>query len=88
MQYNTKSQPLRIGILGFGHLGQFIYTHFEAECKKSAHDFELVFIWNRSKDVFSNYDKELKQELIVGTSRRRFTTFTRFSYRSRTSRYY
>jgi predicted dinucleotide-utilizing enzyme len=62
MQYNTKSQPLRIGILGFGHLGQFIYKHFQNE-----RDFELIFIWNRSKDIFSNYDKELNQELIVAT---------------------
>ena len=60
-------QPLRIGILGFGHLGQFLCTHFESERKKSTRDFDLIFIWNRSKDIFSKYDKELNRELIVST---------------------
>jgi len=67
MQCDNKSKPLRIGILGFGHLGQFIYTHFENERNKSTSDFDLIFIWNRSKDIFSKYDKEFKQELIVST---------------------
>jgi len=53
MQCDNKSKPIRIGILGFGHLGQFIYTHFENERNKSTNDFELIFIWNRSKDIFS-----------------------------------
>ena len=67
MQCDNKTKPIRIGILGFGHLGQFIYTHFENEHKKSIHDYDIVFIWNRSKDVFSKYNNELKQELIVST---------------------
>ncbi|CAF1181598.1 unnamed protein product [Adineta steineri] len=62
-----QSQPVRIGILGFGSLGQFIYSHFENERKKSTSNFEVVFIWNRSKDIFTNYDKELDQKLIVAT---------------------
>ena len=65
MQCNTKAQPLRIGILGFGHLGQFIYTHCLNEQSKD--DFDLVFIWNRSKEIFSQYDKDLNQKLIVST---------------------
>jgi len=67
MQVNNQSKPLRIGILGFGHLGQFIYTHFTNENHKLSNEFELIFIWNRSKDIFSQYDKALKQELIVST---------------------
>jgi predicted dinucleotide-utilizing enzyme len=67
MQCNNKSKPLRIGILGFGHLGQFIYKYFENEHNKSTYDFDLIFIWNRSKDIFFKYNQELKQELIVST---------------------
>ena len=67
MPCNTKTRPLRIGILGFGHLGQFIYRYFENERHESRYHFDLVFIWNRSKTIFSTYDKELNQELIVST---------------------
>ncbi|CAF2160095.1 unnamed protein product [Rotaria magnacalcarata] len=67
MQYNTKAKPLRVGIVGFGHLGQFIYRHIENERNKAIYDFDLVFIWNRSKDIFSTFDKELTQDLIVET---------------------
>jgi predicted dinucleotide-utilizing enzyme len=67
MQCNNKSKSLHIGILGFGHLGQFIYKHFENEHNKSIHDYEIIFIWNRSKDIFTKFDQEFKQELIVST---------------------
>ncbi|CAF2505841.1 unnamed protein product [Rotaria sp. Silwood2] len=67
MQCNTKTQPLRIGILGFGHLGQFIYEYIENEHNKSTYDFDLSFIWNRSKDIFLTYNKKLDQNLIVST---------------------
>lgn len=60
-------QPLRIGILGFGHLGQFLCTHFERERGKPTRDFDLVFIWNRSKAIFAKYDKEINRGLIVST---------------------
>lgn len=60
-------QPLRIGILGFGHLGQFLCTHFERERTKPTRDFDLVFIWNRTPSIFAKYDKELNQGLIVNT---------------------
>ena len=62
-----SSSPLRIGLLGFGHLGQFIHEHWQKEAVQSKHDFELVFIWNRTKDIFANYDHPLRQELIVST---------------------
>ncbi|CAF1113083.1 unnamed protein product [Rotaria sordida] len=67
MQCNTKTQPLRIGLLGFGHLGQFIYQYIENERHKLTYDFDLIFIWNRSKDIFSTYDKPFNQNLIVST---------------------
>ena len=60
-------QPLRIGILGFGHLGQFLCTHFERERVKPTHDFDLVFVWNRSPNIFAKYEKEMNQGLIVAT---------------------
>jgi aspartate dehydrogenase len=60
-------QPLRIGLLGFGHLGQFLCTHFERERTKPSRDFDIVFIWNRSKQIFSKYDKEINRNLIVST---------------------
>ena len=63
----VSTSPLRIGLLGFGHLGQFIHTHFQKEATQSKHDFELVFIWNRSKEIFANYDPQLRQDLIVST---------------------
>jgi len=60
-------RPLRIGILGFGHLGQFLCTHFEHERNKPVHDFDLIFIWNRTKSIFSKYEKEINRSLIVST---------------------
>lgn len=60
-------QPLRVGILGFGHLGQFLCAHFERERLKATREFDLVFIWNRSTGIFNKYDKELNHELIVET---------------------
>jgi predicted dinucleotide-utilizing enzyme len=60
-------QPLRVGILGFGHLGQFLCTHFERERTKSTRDFDLVFVWNRTKAIFSKYSGEINRALIVST---------------------
>lgn len=67
MQINQQLKPIRLGILGFGHLGQFIHSHLRKENEQSTKEFELVFIWNRSKDAFSNYKEELKPDLIVST---------------------
>ena len=67
MQFNRQSKPIRLGILGFGHLGQFIHAHFKNETNQSSNEFELVFVWNRSKEVFTNWKEELKEELIVST---------------------
>lgn len=60
-------QPVRIGILGFGHLGQFLCAHFQRERSKPTREFDLIFIWNRSKTIFAKYGKDLNQELIVST---------------------
>ncbi|CAF3383326.1 unnamed protein product [Rotaria socialis] len=60
-------QPIRIGLLGFGHLGQFLCAHFERERTKPTRDFDLVFIWNRSTTIFTKYGKDLNQELLVST---------------------
>jgi aspartate dehydrogenase len=59
--------PTRIGILGFGHLGQFLYQHLQNESQLTAGAFEFAFIWNRTKEVFNKYDQPLNQELIVDT---------------------
>lgn len=61
MSHEQQKKALRLGILGFGHLGQFIYQHIDNN------DFELVFIWNRSKEIFSKLDFEIQQNLIVST---------------------
>ncbi|CAF0812039.1 unnamed protein product [Didymodactylos carnosus] len=55
-----------MGILGFGHLGQFLYNLLEREQSKSEQKFELVFIWNRSVNVFKKYP-EINKQLIVET---------------------
>ncbi|UJR27688.1 hypothetical protein I4U23_008966 [Adineta vaga] len=67
MKDNVRSKPLRIGILGFGHLGQFIYEYFETERSNAIYDYEIVFIWNRSKDIFTKYEQQLDEKLIVTT---------------------
>lgn len=60
-------QPLRVGILGFGHLGQFLCAHFERERTKSNRDFDVVFIWNRTMGIFSKFEKSTYHGLIVET---------------------
>ena len=67
MSHEQQKKSLRLGILGFGHLGQFIYQHIENERNKSNNDIELVFIWNRSKEMFSKLDFNIQQDLIVST---------------------
>lgn len=37
---------LRIGIVGFGHLGQYLYSLLETHP-----EFEIAFVWNRTKHV-------------------------------------
>ena len=71
MYHTTKPTsnpvPLRIGILGFGHLGQFLYQHLRNESQRSTGGFEFAFIWNRTKEAFDKYDQALNRELIVST---------------------
>jgi aspartate dehydrogenase len=67
MQSTSHTSPLRIGIVGFGHLGQYLYQHLQQECHQSIKDFELIFIWNRTKEALINYEQALNPALIVST---------------------
>lgn len=46
----------RIGIVGFGHIGQYIYNAL-----KDSKEFEVCFVWNRSEDKL----KGLPQDIIL-----------------------
>ena len=48
----------RIGIVGYGHLGQFL-----SKAILDHPQLELAFVWNRSKQVFDNTD--LPKEVIL-----------------------
>ncbi|XP_072341660.1 aspartate dehydrogenase domain-containing protein isoform X2 [Scyliorhinus torazame] len=51
----------RIGIIGFGHLGQYLAGMIEEEGHQ--HGFELAFVWNRhQKKMDGNVRKELQLE--------------------------
>ncbi|CAF1191198.1 unnamed protein product [Rotaria sordida] len=56
-------QPLRIGILGFGHLGQFLCTHFERERTKPTRDFVKI--------VFERFHINIRSKSRVGFVRSR-----------------
>ena len=43
-----QKRKRRIGIVGFGKLGQFLYQKVVEE--ESSSQFEVVFVWNRSRD--------------------------------------
>ncbi|XP_057374987.1 aspartate dehydrogenase domain-containing protein-like [Daphnia carinata] len=49
---------LRIGIVGFGHLGQYLYSMLESHPQ-----FEIAFVWNRSKHVL--IDRHVAPSLIL-----------------------
>lgn len=51
---------LKIGIVGFGHLGKYLYESILKD-KDLSKKFEIVFIWNRSK--IENYS--LNSDLIL-----------------------
>ena len=64
----SKGSPKRLGILGFGHLGQFLYQSLQQEQQQQVNpDYELVFIWNRSREAFRQYNENIDQALIVST---------------------
>ncbi len=42
---------VRVGIVGFGKLGQYLAAAIE----KQPQSFTLAFIWNRSKEVFDSF---------------------------------
>ncbi|XP_069773585.1 aspartate dehydrogenase domain-containing protein isoform X3 [Narcine bancroftii] len=51
-------KPRRIGIIGFGHLGQYLTTMIEDEGHQ--HGLELAFVWNRSREKM---DGKVRREL-------------------------
>ncbi|KAG4075100.1 hypothetical protein HA402_013495 [Bradysia odoriphaga] len=55
----TSIKKLRVGILGYGGLGQHIHNQIRAQGDKLG--FEIAFIWNRSASPLS----QLPQELIL-----------------------
>ena len=52
----------RIGIVGYGHLGQFL-----TQAILNHEDMELAFVWNRTKTVFEeeNNLSKLPKNLIL-----------------------
>ncbi|KAG9264261.1 putative L-aspartate dehydrogenase [Astyanax mexicanus] len=46
------SSPIRVGIVGYGHLGQFLVDHIQRE--GLGVDFGLAFVWNRNADKLSD----------------------------------
>jgi predicted dinucleotide-utilizing enzyme len=49
------------GIVGFGHLGQYLYENITKD-EKLSKKFEIVFIWNRS---VNKIPKEIDSSLIL-----------------------
>jgi predicted dinucleotide-utilizing enzyme len=58
--YEVFSQ-LSKGIVGFGHLGQYLYENITKD-EKLSKKFEIVFIWNRS---VNKIPKEIDSSLIL-----------------------
>ncbi|XP_007256342.2 aspartate dehydrogenase domain-containing protein [Astyanax mexicanus] len=46
------SSPIRVGIVGYGHLGQFLVDHIQREGLGVG--FGLAFVWNRNADKLSD----------------------------------
>lgn len=51
---------MRVGVVGFGHLGQYLVERIQDVGSK--HDIEIAFVWNRSLDKFED---RFKQDLIL-----------------------
>lgn len=49
-----QSQVRRIGIVGFGELGQFLSKNL-LENERFIQNFALAFVWNRSKEALKGY---------------------------------
>ena len=46
--FSLAQMVVRVGIVGFGSLGQYLYAHLSTRPDL----FELVFVWNRTAAVF------------------------------------
>lgn len=52
-------KKLKVGILGFGSLGQHLYDAITTDCNISAR-MEVAFVWNRSAEVLSRVPQEIR----------------------------
>jgi len=50
----SSSHKFRVGIVGFGHLGQFLYEKICTDALVSS-NLEVGFVWNRTKDKIMSY---------------------------------
>lgn len=50
----ATNRKVRVGIVGFGHLGQFLYEKISVDPIVS-HSLEVGFVWNRTNDKISSY---------------------------------
>ena len=60
---NKKMTKIRVGLVGYGHLGQFLADKILNDSKTSAR-FEIAFVWNRTYDKMLE-DKTLKEEWLL-----------------------
>jgi aspartate dehydrogenase len=55
--------PITLGIIGFGHLGQYLIEKISSG-DKSPSDFSLTFVWNRSKEPLNSFRKSFPAKVI------------------------
>ncbi|XP_076851686.1 aspartate dehydrogenase domain-containing protein isoform X2 [Brachyhypopomus gauderio] len=55
-----RCPPSRVGVVGFGHLGQFLVDHIQKEGPGAG--LSLAFVWNRSAEKLTDY---VPEELIL-----------------------
>ena len=56
----------KVGIVGFGHLGQFLAKAI-LEDPKVGSRLQLAFVWNRSIDKFKESEVKIPSELIINS---------------------
>ena len=59
---------MRVGVLGYGHLGQYLVKYILDEGKK--HDLQLDFVWNRSADKLKDFREDLVLKEIADVKSR------------------
>ncbi|XP_029364917.1 aspartate dehydrogenase domain-containing protein [Echeneis naucrates] len=57
----ARSSSLRVGVVGYGHLGQYLVERILQE--GAAHGLTLAFVWNRNSDKLKGL---VPSELILG----------------------